>query len=156
MTQTSYINGVLECTHTSSPPLQITNLTYIPLTIGYTVPNGGGYFNGFIDQLSLVEWAKNATDILNDATLVAWYSFANNSYRDSGPNGINGIGVNTIFNNDTILLNNTKSYFQSTGFVLLRIDNRTYSFSIWINPIQTNGTSIIYLSPNSLTTTNWC
>ena len=37
--------------------------------------------------------AKNATEILETATLVTWQSF-NGSYADSGPNGINGIGVN--------------------------------------------------------------
>ena len=156
LTQFIYINGVLECNHTSSPPLQITNLTYIPLTIGYTSPYAPYYFDGLIDQLSIINLAKNSTEILNDATLVVWYSFDNNSSKDLGPNGINGTSINTTFDNNSILFNNTKSYFQSSGFVLLGFDNRTYSFSIWINPIQTNASTVIHISQNSSISTKWC
>ncbi|CAF3664447.1 unnamed protein product, partial [Adineta steineri] len=155
-TQRIYLNGILECNHSSSTPLQITNITYIPLTIGMTYPLAPFYFDGIIDQLTLVGWVKNASDILNDATLVAWYSFYNNSYNDYGPNGINGSGMNTTFNNNTLLFNGTQSYFQSTGFVLLGIDNSSYSFSLWINPSQANASTIILAYQNSSSYSIWC
>jgi hypothetical protein len=151
-----YINGISECNHTSSSPLQITNLTYSPITIGYTAPLAPYYFDGLIDQLSLVGWVKNASEILDDATLVAWYSFDNNSPNDSGPNGINGTCNGTIFDNNTILFNKTKSFFQSTGFVLLGINNHSYSFSIWINPFQTNQTTILQGYQNTSANDKWC
>ncbi|CAF0929363.1 unnamed protein product [Adineta steineri] len=155
-TQRIYLNGILECNHSSSTPLQITNITYIPLTIGMTYPLAPFYFDGIIDQLTLVGWVKNASDILNDATLVAWYNFYNNSYNDYGPNGINGSGINTTFNNNTLLFNGTQSYFQSTGFVLLGIDNSSYSFSLWINPSQTNASTILLAYQNSSSYSIWC
>ncbi|CAF1077148.1 unnamed protein product [Rotaria sordida] len=156
-TQMIYIDGILDCISSTSAPLQITNLTYIPITIGYTSPLSPYYFDGLIDQLSLVEWVKNSSEILNDATLVSWYCFDNNnSTNDSGPNEINGISINTIFENNTLLLNQTKSYFQSSGFVLLGMDNHSYSFSIWINPIQTHNTTILFISQNSSSSTKWC
>ncbi len=155
-TQMTYINGISECNHTSSSPLQITNLTYIPITVGYTTPLAPYYFDGLIDQLSLVGWVKNTSEILDDATLVAWYSFDNNSSNDSGPNGINGTCNGTIFDNNTILFNKTESVFQSTGFVLLGINNHSYSFSIWINPFQTNQTTILHGYQNTSANDKWC
>jgi hypothetical protein len=153
-TQTIYINGIVNCTHTSSVPLQLTNST--PLTIGYTPPYNGFFFDGLIDQVSLVGWAKNSSDIVNDATLVASYSFADISFKDSGPNGINGTGVNITVQNNSILLNETISYFQASGFVLLGTDNRSYSFSLWINPFQTNGSTILHVSLNQSGGGQWC
>lgn len=151
-----YVNGILDCIHTLSPSLQITNLTYIPLTIGYTSPLAPFYFDGLIDQLSIVQWVKNSTEILNDAILVAWYCFDNNSLNDSGLNRIDGIGFDTIIENNSLLLNETKSYFQSSSFVLLGIDNQSYSFSIWINPIQINNSIILYGYQNISTNDKWC
>ncbi|CAF1108909.1 unnamed protein product [Rotaria sp. Silwood1] len=134
-TQMIYIDGILDCINRTRAPLQITNLSYIPLTIGYTSPLAPYYFDGLIDQLSLVEWAKNT---------------------NFGPNEINKISINTTFENNSLLLNKIKSYFQSSNFVLLGIDNRLYSFSIWINPFQTNGTIILYIFQNSSINTKWC
>ncbi|CAF1490724.1 unnamed protein product [Rotaria sp. Silwood1] len=155
-TQMIYIDGILDCINRTRAPLQITNLSYIPLTIGYTSPLAPYYFDGLIDQLSLVEWAKSTSEILNDATLVSWYSFDNNSTQDFGPNEINEISINTTFENNSLLLNKIKSYFQSSNFVLLGIDNRLYSFSISINPFQTNRTVILYIFQNSSINTKWC
>lgn len=49
------------------------------------------YWNGYIDQLLYVARAKTAAEVLTDATLVAYYSFDNGSFDDSGPNKINGV-----------------------------------------------------------------
>jgi hypothetical protein len=49
------------------------------------------FWTGLIDQVSYVSRAKTATEILSDATLVAYYSFDNGSFYDLGPNKINGV-----------------------------------------------------------------
>ena len=154
--QTIYIDGIIECNRTSAPPLQVFNSTFTPMTIGYTSPLAPYYFDGLIDQLSVVEWAKSTSEILNDATLVARYSFENYSYDDTGPNGMNGFGRNITFGSNGILFNENNSYFQSTGFVLLGISNRSYSFSIWIYPFLTNQTTILYVYENSFSVNRWC
>ena len=88
-----YMNGILECSASSSGPFLATQGA---ITIGAVNSTGSGsasnFWTGRIDQLSYVSQAKSATEILDDATLVAYYSFDNGiNYRDSGPNGINGV-----------------------------------------------------------------
>jgi hypothetical protein len=86
-----YLNGQLECTHGSSGPL-LTNSG--ALTIGSIEILDGGtpnFWTGYIDQVSYVSRAKTVIEILTDATLVAYYSFDNGSFYDSGPNKINGV-----------------------------------------------------------------
>jgi hypothetical protein len=91
-TQYIYLNGNLECTHNSAGPF-LGNSGAI--TIGALNNSGGAapfqYWTGYIDQLSYVSRAKTADEILIDATLVAYYSFDNGSFYDSGPNKINGV-----------------------------------------------------------------
>jgi hypothetical protein len=43
--------------------------------------------------------AKNASEILDDATLVCWYSFDDGSQNDSGPLRLIGTVVNISFVN---------------------------------------------------------
>ncbi|CAF2944210.1 unnamed protein product, partial [Rotaria sp. Silwood2] len=89
--QILYLNGVKVGLHSSAGPLVITSG---PIAIG-AADSSGAYdsFNGYIDQVYLITRAKDASELLDDATLVTWHSF-NGSYIDSGPNGINGTGVN--------------------------------------------------------------
>jgi len=91
-TQYIYVNGNLDCIHNSSGPF-LGNSGAI--TIG-AVNNLGGaapiwYWTGYIDQVSYISRAKTAVETLTDATLVAYYSFDNGSFYDSGPNKINGV-----------------------------------------------------------------
>jgi hypothetical protein len=121
------------------------------LSIGATfvAPNHApSYFNGYIDQVFYVNRAKNWSEILDDATLVVYYSFNGGSLLDSSSNGINGTGVQVILINDSLLLNTTSSYFQAKSFVLLGTSNRSYSIALWINPSLTNGSTLVHLSVN--------
>lgn len=60
--------------------------------------------------------ARNDHEILNDATLVCWHSFANSSNKDSGPLRLNGIGENLSFvsgkTNQAINFTSDASYYQ--------------------------------------------
>lgn len=155
--QSIYIDGVLDCfKHSTAASLQITNLTFIPLTIGVTYPLDPYYFDGRIDQLTLVEWAKDAAEILEDATLAAWFRFDNDSLYDSSRNRIPGICVNATSLNNSLLFNRTNSYFQASSFVLLGTDNRSYSWSIWIKPFQTNVSTILYSYQTNGSSGRWC
>ncbi len=88
-TQYIYLNGQLECTHNSSGPFRGNSGD---ITVGLAnMSTPISYWTGYINQLSYVSRAKTATEILTDATLVAYYSFDNGSFYDSGPNKINGV-----------------------------------------------------------------
>jgi hypothetical protein len=106
--------------------------------------------------------AKTATQILNDATLVAYYSFDCSSYPawDSGPNGITGTAVALVSGEggrvgQSYLFNSNSAYFQATGLVLLGQSYSPYSFAMWVNPSVTNGGTILHVS-SSTDGTGWC
>ncbi|CAF4559115.1 unnamed protein product, partial [Rotaria magnacalcarata] len=117
------------------------------------------YWDGCIDQVSYVALAKNATEVLYEATLTFSYSFENN-LLDSGALGINGTGTNVAYstsgrvNNCLSLLSNS-SYLQVTNLVLLGTVGQPYSFSIWIKPNTVVGGTIFHVS--SVTAgIGWC
>ena len=70
----------------------------------------------YIDEVYLTMRAKNASEILDDATLVCWHSFDNASYYDSGPLRLNGIAENISFvsgrRNQAINFTSHLSYYQ--------------------------------------------
>jgi hypothetical protein len=112
---------------------------------------------GLIDQLSIVTRVKSASEILTTATLVVYYSFDNQSLLDSGPNLINGTGINTAFGlgrvNEGIVFNMTRSYVQINNLVLFGTPYSPYSFAFWIYPYSTkNGTLIHMWKPSAPTT----
>jgi hypothetical protein len=93
--QILYLNGVQDTIKSNAQPYQGTNGS---IQIGSTqVFATTNYFNGFIDNLKVTTRAKSSTEILIDASLIAYYSFdlpypSNNN----GPNGLNGTLVNTV------------------------------------------------------------
>jgi hypothetical protein len=91
-TQYIYLNGDLVGIHNSLGPFLGNSGAII---IGALNDSGGAtpvfYWTGYIDQVSYISMAKSAAEILIDATLVAYYSFDNGSFYDSGPNKINGV-----------------------------------------------------------------
>lgn len=155
-TQKIYIDGNSECNNTPSAPLQVTNLTFVPITLGFAPLAPPYYFDGLIDQLTLVKFVKNASEILNDATLMAWYRFDQYLFIDSGPNEIHGIGNEVEFENNSLLFDRIDSYFESSASVLLAINNRSYSFSIWINPLQTNNSILLHAYQINSSNDRWC
>ena len=113
--------------------------------------------SGYIDKLTYVSRAKTATEILDEATLVAYYPF-DNSYLDAGPNSINNITqMSTTFDsagqsNQALVFGSIDlSYFQTNGFYYLGLSNYSYSFALWIYPFVNSGT-ILQVSSSS----GWC
>jgi hypothetical protein len=114
-------------------------------------------YSGLIDQLSIVTRVKSASEILTTAALVIYYSFDNQSLLDSGPNWINGTGIDTSFApgrvNEAIVFNMTRSYLQINNLVLFGTPYWPYSFAFWIYPYSTkNGTLIHVWNPSAATT----
>ena len=104
---------------------------------------------------------KTCGEILRDATLVAYFSFDNNSTCDQGPLRINGSFVaNSTFVPGRVgqgleIKNITESTFEVHGLVLLGTSYRTISFAIWIRPYVHQQATIIHLSsqPDG---SGWC
>ena len=134
-------------------------------TIGAYPYCGGGFFNGYIDQLQILySRAKSSAEILDDATLVARYSMDCISFPgwDSGPNQITAT-ANALVSGDggrvgqSFLFSNSAAYFQATGFILLGQAYRPFSFAVWVRPIisVTNGGTIVHLSSYT-NGVGWC
>ncbi|CAF1690025.1 unnamed protein product, partial [Adineta ricciae] len=142
--QRIYVNGIVDGIRTSNRAFQQTaNVIVIggaPLITDFFSESG------FIDKLTFESRVKSSEEILDEATLVAYYSF-DNSYDDIGPNQmINSTFLLTTFDSDgrfhqCLLINSTNlSYFQTTGFYYLGQTNYPFSFSLWIYPFINNGT----------------
>jgi hypothetical protein len=90
-----YLNGVLE--NLNTPDL---NALYLgqsgSVQIGSILPFAD-YFIGYIDQVSITYRVKTANEILDDASLVAYYSFDCGSTLDSGPNLLHGSASGQTF-----------------------------------------------------------
>jgi hypothetical protein len=152
--QILYVNGVSEYSGSVNSVFLATNTIS---TIGVTYENGftlPAYFqNGRIDQLSIaIHHTKTASDVLDDATLSAYFSFDSSTsfWLDNGPLFLNGTFsgnvtsvVGRVGQAIAFLGSSTGSYFQiASKFVLLAIQNQPQSYAFWINPTNNSGTII--------------
>ena len=153
---------MLDAVHVNAPPCEVTAGIQ---TIGAYSQCNGGLFNGYIDQLSILfNRAKSASEILDDATLVAYYSMDCTSFPawDSGPNLIHGTAVGLTMGDggrigQSYLFTSNSSYFQASGFILLGQSWSPFSLATWIRPTGsvTNGGSIAHISQYT-DGTGWC
>jgi hypothetical protein len=158
-TQYIYLNGVLEGSRSSNAYQGMGG----SIVIG-AIDNGTmHYFTGRIDQVSLITEAKSADEILDDATLVCYFSFDSNPYADSGPLNLIGSGVNFTaavgdgIINDAISFTVASSYYVVGGLSKLGIIGQPYSISIWINPTSVNGGTIAHVTKCSYSCVAlWC
>ncbi len=149
LSQSIYLNGQLDGILS---PSDIFQSNASQMWIGAS-PYMNNYPNPFayMDEMIIVPRVKNASELLDEATLVVYYRF-DNSFVDSGPNkNQNGSGTNVQFDangrvNQALLINSNNSFFQTSGFYFLGQWNYPYSFSLWIYPFVTNGTLIQVLS----------
>jgi hypothetical protein len=148
-----YVNGYLGMRCNASSPFLGAPTAKLYIGAGAALSM---YYGGLIDQLSIVTRVKSASEILDIATLVTYYSFDNQTLLDSGPNLINGTGINVAYAsgrvNEAITLNVTPSYIQINNLVLLGTENWPYSFALWIYAYSTtNGTLIHMWQPSAPT-----
>jgi hypothetical protein len=105
----------------------------------------------YMDEMIIVPYVKNGSELLDEATLVVYYPF-DNSFTDSGPNkNQNGSWTNVQFDangrvNQALLIDSNYSFFQTSGFYFLGRYNYPFSFALWLYPFATNGTIIEVLS----------
>jgi hypothetical protein len=156
-----YFLLLIDSTNPSATPCLITSGIQ---TIGAYPGCGGGFFDGYIDQLEILfGTAKTAAQILDDATLVAYYSMDCLSYSswDSGPNGMTGIASGLTSGEggrvgQSYLFSTSSGYFQASGFVLLGQSYSPYSFALWIRPTSISvGGTILHVSQDT-SGTGWC
>ncbi len=109
--------------------------------------NGFNPYNGLIDQLSIAYLVKSREDVLDEATLVFYYTFEDDGekndslFNDRSANNIraNGTHLKRVIGgrlegqSSLSLYDPAFSYFQSSGFVLLVTYNFTYSYAFWLN-----------------------
>ncbi|UJR11146.1 hypothetical protein I4U23_015327 [Adineta vaga] len=149
-----YLNGILEHAQYSYGSLQTA---LVNLTFGCRTMNKGisydKFFTGYIDQIIYNSRIKNASEILNDATLVVHHRFLSIApLIDSSSNYINGswggstISISSGIVNQAIDFPTNGSYFQLTGLVLLGTSDWPLSLSFWfkINTL-TEMTSMVHL-----------
>lgn len=133
-------------------------------TIGTNVINTpNNYFDGYLDSIAYFSRAKNATEVLFDATLVVYLPFDGNTLLDSGPLSINGTGASYSYTtsgrvNSGINLVINSSYVQVTGLRRIGINSWPYTVAIWIKPTSLAGGTIMHLSSRTdgAQTSAWC
>ena len=152
--QQLYIDGVQNRTKSNAQPYQGQNGT---IRIGTAqLSSSMSFFDGYIDTVSVVTRAKSSSEILDDGTLLAYYSFdIPSSSTDDGPNGINGTAVNTIIIegrvNQAMRFTGILSSFQVFGihrFGYVMMFNRPYSIALWINPTSVISSAFFQVSTN--------
>lgn len=142
--QRVYLNGILDGSRKSNasyaggenhiilgPLLMMSNITFL---------------NGYIEKITFDSYVKTESELLTDATSVAYYPF-DNSYLDAGPDHVdNTLPVSTTFYanghlHQALLFNSeTSAYFRIIGLFYLGLVNYPFSISLWISPFSSSGT----------------
>ena len=106
----------------------------------------GGMTNGLMDQVSIAFYPKTDSVVLDEATLVVYYTFdgdgaqndslfndeSANSIRATGAHVTRLVGTRHVDQATLSLYDSALSWFQSSGFVLLYTHNYTYSYALWL------------------------
>ena len=151
--QIIYLNGVQENIKSSAQPYQGQSGG---IQIGATqVFSQTSYFNGYIDNVKVTTRAKTAAEILNDATLMAYYPFdLPNQLLDKGPNGLTGVQSNVALVtgrvNEGMRFTGSNSFFQAYGFYSLAwgvVANKPFTIALWVNPTTIASSTIVQVSP---------
>jgi hypothetical protein len=156
--QILYLSGIQDAISSSAQPYQgVNGSIQIGSTQTYSVTN---FFGGYIDNVMVTTRAKSASEILYDASLMAYYSFdLPNPTQDNGPNGLNGIWTNAVTVtgrvNYAVRFVSSPSYFQAYGFYQVPYgvtNGKPFSVSLWINPSSVSSSTIIQLFGTALST----
>lgn len=114
-----------------------------------------------MDELSINRRAISSCEVLEKATLAAYFKFDTSSpYSDSGPNTVDTIysstSIITGYMDEAIAFNgSSSSYFQASGFTSLGNNNQSFSIAFWIQPEVLSGT-LVHLSSSSSGTGSTC
>ena len=151
--QILYLNGVQDAIKSSASAYQGQSGS-IQVGAASTLTQTN-FFIGYIDHVRVTTRAKSASEILNSATLMAYYSFdLPNQNTDSGPNGLTGVSTNAALVsgrvNQALRFTGTNSFFQAYGFYQLAwgcLGNKPFTIALWVNPASIAGATIVQVSP---------
>jgi hypothetical protein len=111
--------------------------------------------------LTVLTRAKLSCEILEDATLSAYFTFDNGSFLiDSGPNALEATTQSTSFTSSGYFSQAItftglwSSYFQVNDLTALGISDRSFSISLWIQPVSLSGV-LVHVSSNA-SGLGWC
>jgi hypothetical protein len=129
-----FLEILLDDTKTSSDPYQGQNGSIIIGTSNISLNT----YHGLIDDFKYTAMAKLAADILNDAALIAYFSFDSSPLIDDmGPNKLSGFMQNDALINgkvgQALSLSRTSSVFEAYAFYQLSLSNGDFSFVLRIN-----------------------
>ena len=114
-----------------------------------------------MDEVSIYQRAMSPCEILERATLAAYFKFDTSSpYNDSGPNAVattvSTTSIVTGYLSQAIsFTGSSSSYFQAYGLTSLGISNQAFSVTFWMKPQTLSGT-VIHLSSSSSGTGSTC
>lgn len=149
MEQSIYLDGFLETTTKGSNlPIDPYKGRSGDVTIGWTMDNK--YFIGTIDYVQVYDQAKTACQILNDATLIAYYSFDDTMlHLDSNVNYFHGVSQSLTRTtgriNQAYSFQYHLSYFQTMAFTAYA-PGEPFSFVLWIKPYVVDGGTLLHIS----------
>jgi hypothetical protein len=154
--QILYLNGVQDSINSNVPAYQGSNGS---IQIGSTeVYSATNYFTGYIDNVMVTTRAKSSVEVLDDASIVVYYSFdLPNPNVDDGPNHLNGTSSNTVTTsgrvNEAMRFIGASSFFQVYGLYQVPygvISNKPFSVSMWIYPTATTSCTFVQMFATSL------
>jgi hypothetical protein len=157
-----YLNGVLD---TSSNATQVLSVAPENISIDWALTSANMYYGGYMDHLTVSLRAKAACEVLQNATLSAYFPFDSSSsaLTDSGPNFLkatgSGYNISTGHLNSAMFFNSVGSYAQIAGVRVLGQTSASsftlpFSISVWLNPTVNNGSVLHVSSTNS--GLGWC
>ena len=147
-----YLNGVLDGQSASGVGPYLGTSGSITIGSANVAGNiGTPYFSGYIDQLIVYTRAKSTCEILNDATLAAYFPFDGN-FIDSGPNSLtltsSGASFTSGYTNQAAYLSGSSSYIQISDLTNLGQRNYPFSIAFWIYPIVKG--VLVHISASSI------
>ncbi|CAF4420464.1 unnamed protein product [Rotaria socialis] len=157
MAQQVWFDGYLDGSRSANPYQGLWGNT----TIGATFQSGSASpFNGYIDNVRFQASAKNSSEILNDATLHAYYSFDGGSLIDNGPNGINGTAYGNL-SSTTGRINEAVQFssgaymsYSYNPYYFLGITGHAFTMALWAKPTKNNTAETLIFVGSHLTA--WC
>ena len=155
-TQSLYLQGVLDNSRTASNHYQGVSGSIV---IGSSHLSASS-FNGYIDNVKLTTRAKSASEVLDAASIVVYYSFDGGSLaQDMGPNQMNGTAYNSALVTGRVgqglAFSGSLSYLAIYGFFQLGQSNRAFSFALWIYPYSVAGGTLVRKVVTA-PSTGWC
>jgi hypothetical protein len=157
--QSIYVNGFLDAHRRASDCYhgQSGNL----LVGGSLIRDFNASFKGFIDQLYYFDRVRTAKEILDDASLIVYFSFDNYSLKDQGPLGIDGEAGGSVNFTEGMIGDAlqfdpiSNGFVRMKGIILFGISNQSYSFSTWIRSSDRRNSTIVHVSDGN-DGQGWC